>query len=72
MRFEASVIASEIKDEEKIVDLDAILNKSPLVNASPLSSLNKNDEADALLIKTSPEISPLKYRYVLLKIVLKL
>ena len=75
MKFEASVIASEIKDEEKIVNLceieekivnlDDILNQSPLVNTSPLSSLNRNDGyGEALLVETSPEISPLKFRFV--------
>ena len=76
MKFEASVIASEIKDEEeiinldkieeKIVNLDEIMNKSPLLNgASPLSSLNKTDDlGEALLLETSPEISPLKFRFV--------
>jgi len=64
MMFEASVIASDIKDEEKIVDLDEIMNKSPLVDASPLSCMNKIGGGEALLLETSsPENSPLKFRF---------
>merc|ERR1719203_2440589 len=64
MMFEASVIASDIKDEEKIVDLDEIMNKSPLVDASPLSCINKIGGGEALLLETSsPENSPLKFRF---------
>ena len=64
MMFEASVIASDIKDEEKIVDLDEIMNKSPLVDASPLSFMNKIYGGEALLLETSsPENSPLKFRF---------
>ena len=66
--FEASVIASDIKDEEKIVDLDEIMNKSPLVDASPLSCMSQIDGGEALLLETSsPENSPLKFRFESLK-----
>ena len=72
MMFEASVIASDIKDEEKIVDLDEIMNKSPLVDASPLSCMNKIGGGEALLLETSsPENSPLKFRFEFLKIWLR-
>ena len=72
MMFEASVIASDIKDEEKIVDLDEIMNKSPLVDASPLSCMNKIGGGEALLLETSsPENSPLKFRFEFLKICLR-
>ena len=67
MMFEASVIASDIKDEEKIVDLDEIMNKSPLVDASPLSCMNKIGGGEALLLETSPENSPLKFKFEIKK-----